>query len=654
MAVVGLVASAAWAQPPLRMGATGDEPAASPFSMDLDSLFQAKVTTASKFAEKLADAPSVMSVVTQDELRRFGGITLREILERVAGLNGFRTGVNDRSIISVRGNQARVNSGHVLLLINGRPTREVAEGGLNEDILESFPVNALERIEVIKGPGSVLYGSDAFSGVINLITRKVSGQGFALRSAGGAGANASSSELFWKRGALQMLAAGQFRQRRPQGGVYAYRETDLTSSRLGQSWSQGFSLADAGVGTYLGLNYKGLSFMSSFTQLQGHSFTSGVVGDLRRKRGFADLGYRRPVNKRWEMSWNVTYNGTTSAVAQTPSVTSEAREVVFEWTNFVTLTPRDRLTFGAVHQRAHGVGHFVGTTPPVRLLEGTRSGSGLYVQHEHRLRHDLKLIGGFQLNKIGRIAANLVPRGGLVWELAPQWTVKALYGQAFRAPSITENWLDFPTLKGNPRLGPERVGTFDLSAGYQGKRLQAGVNYFVSRYTGLVTADSSVFPLVFVNRGASTFAGVEFEAKYYVGRNWQLLGSWLHQRNQDRVTRRPVSPQPGLGAKAGVSYLAESGLTASLFHVYQPGLGGYAAGLNPVPAAQQVFNTHWRVDLTKRWLRDSRQGLALFVHGDNLLNRPVWLPNWGYGINDTLPWRAGRMVLFGIEVWQKQ
>ena len=174
-----LWAMAAVAQPVPAPDAKPDPTATSPFSMDLDSLFNTRVTTASKFAEKLSDAPGVISVVSRDALRRFGGVTLREILERVAGLSGFRTGVNDRSIVSARGNQARVNGGHVLLLINGRPTREVAEGGVNEDILESFPVNSLERMEVIKGPGSVLYGSDAFSGVIppGLVTGLVTGLG---------------------------------------------------------------------------------------------------------------------------------------------------------------------------------------------------------------------------------------------------------------------------------------------------------------------------------------------------------------------------------------------------------------------------------------------------------------------------------------------
>jgi len=64
----------------------------------------------------------------------------------------------------VRGDQTRTDAGHILILINRASGAGVIEGGVSSDILESFPVNLLERIEVIKGPGSVLYGSDAYSG----------------------------------------------------------------------------------------------------------------------------------------------------------------------------------------------------------------------------------------------------------------------------------------------------------------------------------------------------------------------------------------------------------------------------------------------------------------------------------------------------------
>jgi len=155
--MLSLMAAAGLADEP--QTASGQRtPTNDPFSMDLDSLSNLKVTTASKFSEKLSEAPGAISVVTTDELKRFGGFTLREILERVAGLSVSSSYFTDRSIIAVRGDQTRTTGGHILILINGRPTREILEGGINSDILESFPVNVLDRIEVIKGPGSVLYG----------------------------------------------------------------------------------------------------------------------------------------------------------------------------------------------------------------------------------------------------------------------------------------------------------------------------------------------------------------------------------------------------------------------------------------------------------------------------------------------------------------
>jgi outer membrane receptor for ferrienterochelin and colicin len=174
-------------------------------ALDLESLLDIKVVTASKFSESQSDAPGVIAVVTQDGLRRFGVATLREVLERVPGLSSSTAYFTDRSMVAARGDQTKINGGHVLFLINGRPTREVLEGGLESDLLESFPVSVLERdllesfpvsvlerIEVIQGPGPLLSGSNAFSAVVNLITRQGESNGVSI--GGAAGARQASGE----------------------------------------------------------------------------------------------------------------------------------------------------------------------------------------------------------------------------------------------------------------------------------------------------------------------------------------------------------------------------------------------------------------------------------------------------------------------------
>jgi outer membrane receptor protein involved in Fe transport len=627
-----------------------DGAAGSPFSMDLDALFNTKVTTASKFAEALSGAPSVMSVVSRDELSRFGGMSLLAILERVGGLTGSSAFFADRSIVAVRGDQTRTDAGHVLILINGRPVREVIEGGVSSDILESFPVHLLERIEVIKGPGSVLYGSDAYSGVINLIVRKAEGKGFHMSVAGGgAGEAAGSEELLVERGNLRIVEGGQCRQMPRWNTVF---QSFRNPSNL--AYSQNATLRDAGEGAYLGVNYKGLSFMSSYTGLEQSSFVRGIVGDVRSKRGFADLGYSLKAASKWDMSFNLTYTRTVLDAPDYPDAHRDANEADFEWTNFVTFSANDRLTFGTAIHHIRGTEMYTGVQPALMVEDGQRWGSGIYIQHEHRLSDDLKLVAGLQANKIGSLALDVVPRGGILWNPAAHWSLKALYGGAFRAPSLDESGLTHPGLRGNPNLVPEKVGTLDLQVSYQNNRVAVSADYFHSRETQLIFEDGSVRPALYYNLSApATFQGIDAEGKYYLGRHLFLIGSVLYQANHDKAIAN-LSSIPSLGAKAGVSYKAENGVDVSAFDAYQGHIGGYAGAANPRPEAFHSVSAQVRFDLTKRWLKRSAGGLAFFLHAENLANGQVWLPALGTNSANTIPVVRGRTVYFGIEVWRKE
>ena len=454
-----------------------------PFSMDLDSLANTKVTTASKFGEDLADAPGVMTVVSKDELKRFGGITLSEILSRVAGLTPASAPFPDRSIIAVRGQQSSFTGSHVLILINGRPVREIMEGGDSSDLLESFPVNILERIEVIKGPGSVLYGSDAFYGVINLITKKATGESEGFKGAGGAnGAAATSGEVLLQKGDLNIVTAAQYHQL-PRWDV-AYRYT---------ADAQNAVVRNEGEGGYLGIDYRGLSFMSSYTGLETASTTTSL-GDERFKRGFTDLGYALKASAKWDMTFNLTYTRTTLDSPDFPPIHRDSDETLLEWTNFVTFSEKDRLTFGTLYDRDRGTELiFIGGQRSIGA-RGDRPAGGFYIQHEHKLTDSVKLIGGLQANKIGNIALNVVPRAGILWNFADLLTLKVLYGGAFRAPSLNEILLKNPVLSGNPNLVPEKVSTLNVQLSYQSKRLQASIGYFRSRQINLIIQDFSSYP----------------------------------------------------------------------------------------------------------------------------------------------------------------
>jgi outer membrane receptor protein involved in Fe transport len=354
------------------------------------------------------------------------------------------------------------------------------------------------------------------------------------------------------------------------------------------------------------------------------------------------------------MRFNLTYTRFVLDAPEYPNAYRDANEADFEWTNFVTFSESDRLTFGTAINHMQGTEMYYGVQPALMVENGKRWGSGIYVQYEHRLTGDLKLIGGLQANRIGDLALDVVPRAGILWNPAAHFTVKTLYGGAYRAPSLEETGLNHPGLKGNANLVPEEVGTLDLQVSYQSNRAQANVDYFHSRQTRLIFEDGSTRPALYYNlTDPATFQGIDSEGKYYFRRNWFLMGSVLYQVNHHQSIAN-LTPIPSLGAKAGISYMAENGADVSLFDAYQGHIGGYAASINPRPEAFHSVSLHARFDLTNRWMKNSPQGFALFLHGDDLANNQIWLPALGTNSPNTIPVVRGRTLYFGIEVWRKQ
>jgi len=115
-----LVPSAGWAQSGSSRCSTGGQ-VSDLSNIDLEALLNTRIITASRFS----------------------------------GTTAYFT---DRSMVAARGDQTKIDGGHILLLVNGRPTREILEGGVISDVLESFPIDALDHIEVVRGPGSVCTG----------------------------------------------------------------------------------------------------------------------------------------------------------------------------------------------------------------------------------------------------------------------------------------------------------------------------------------------------------------------------------------------------------------------------------------------------------------------------------------------------------------
>ncbi|MDX2371070.1 MAG: TonB-dependent receptor plug domain-containing protein [Colwellia sp.] len=137
-------------------------------AMDLDELM---ITVASKREEKASDASGILSVISAEDIRHFGGNDLHDVLMRVPNTFPFSSAVFTSNAISIRGGATTHTDSHTLISLNGRPVRTSFIGEINSTFFTSFPLNIIDRIEAIRGPGSILYGSNAFNGVMKTMTK---------------------------------------------------------------------------------------------------------------------------------------------------------------------------------------------------------------------------------------------------------------------------------------------------------------------------------------------------------------------------------------------------------------------------------------------------------------------------------------------------
>ena len=660
--------------------------------MDLTDLMNVKVEVASKSEESISDAPGVISVLTKDEIQRFGGTTLGDILKRVPSFLGTTVYMTDRSIIASRGDQVMPSSSHILMLINGRPIREVQEGGIKSDVYESFPVSVIDHIEVIRGPGSVLYGSQAFSAVINVVTKKADENTVSVSGMLGEGlSNNVMADLQYKIGDFGVVLAGRYADKGKWDltweapGLAAIHEVDV-------------EIPDNGPGVFGELSYKNFRLMGSFTQWNHQHFipdyeflkdvgaiTGDATGESSWKKLFGDLGYQQKINDWYDISANVTYTRSwfENDKDAWPFTARDGYEVIAEVTNFFKPIENLNVIVGGVGGVMSALEKDVnGNEDPATGLsifnEGhlKQSFSG-YAQVDYR-KDFYKLIGGVQVNKVRAVDSldqvddfdvDVNPRAGLILYPIENINIKLLYSTAYRAPSLNELYLDHSAMRGQmvPRdpsegistygLEPEKVHTFDVGVNYSSKSAQIGINGFHSRMKNLIIQDRNTAHYAIPtwdNLGEVTIFGMECEGKYYVTEEILFEGSFLyqHSKNEDENSDEiNVTPLPNFSAKGGLSYISKFGLMVSAFNTFQEQLDPkYESDLNKVTKYFNMVHVHAVYDLNKALSISNVKELSLVLQIDNLLDEEIWLPAWGLTPGSTIPYNRGRIIYGGFKV----
>ena len=448
--------------------------------------------TASGHAQQLEDAPASISVITREQIEQRYYQDATDALRDIPGVIITGGGPGDRgNDIVIRG----MPSQYTLILVDGKPvstreTRPNGSAGFEQDWLP--PLQAIERIEVVRGPMSTLYGSDAIGGVVNVITRKVAEE--------------------WG-GAVQLdtIIQDDSRSGDIQQGNFSL-SGPLLSDKLGlQVYGRASSRQeDRFVDGFEEKNLRNLNARLSFTPTDNQDFTLEAGKTKQDRRSL--IGYSAPAtgcrggctdsdNEFTRETLALTHTGrwdfgTTDSYLQREEAENLTREMKITNTSaksaLVMPLGDHLLTVGANFEKEE-----LSDDTSNRISDRTEVDSSkwaLFAEDEWMLPGNVSITGGLRLDDDENFGSHVSPRLYGVWGMAPRWTLKGGVSTGFRSPALRELTADWGQVSrggniyGNPDLEPETSVNKELGLYFNaGRDLQANVTVFHNDFKDKIT-----------------------------------------------------------------------------------------------------------------------------------------------------------------------
>lgn len=629
------------------------------YEMSIEELMKVEVTSASKKAEPLFEAPGVMVIVPKEEIEVYGDRDLHQLMQRQPSVYTRDCFVYSDNLAGFRGDMSTVAEMHTLILMNGRPIRESAQGH-NVNMYKTFPLETLGSVELIRGPGSVLYGSNAFTGVVNLKTRIPDQNEFSVSSMGGSygyyetdvTAGGKSDELGYITG---FRLAGQ------QG--YRYKMTD--GNPYGAAYGEDNKQYES-YSTVAHVDYGNFSFDGFWSDYD--AFAMGVLPwwsnphkIIRNRKLFLNAGYKIPMHERLSLELNATYNEQENCLTSflPPLIGTNTSDILGEATLFAE--PVDNLNFvlGYLYEQRsnyHPDGNYHAGSGDDRFQSITpyrHEPQSFYAQGDYKFGNFLKLITGMQYNESSQGYNDTISRFGVIITPFDKWGIKLLRGEAFRAPVTLETDLyDPPILVGYKDLEPEQITTYDTQLFYHDEKTYLAATYFQSKVEKLIIYDTSDPQMTYMNGGVQRFWGIELEGKYFFTPNWHVLGSYMHQENEaDEGISPTVVPENMF--KLGTAYTWDWGSASVFYSLFgEPPHINFPTTLvaNPDPEAIHLVDLNVDLDISK-WMGLAKGQSTLTLRVENILDEKIYVPTFGYtGSPNSFPYGPGRTWYIGMKL----
>lgn len=539
-------------------------------NLSLEELGQIKVGTvfgASKVSEKVTDAPASVTIVTRDEIARFGYRTLSDIIRSARSFDVLYD--RNYSYTGARGfNDVGDYGSHILLLVDGHrmnePVYDTAAVG-TEGLVD---VDLIERVEFIRGPGSALYGSNAALAVINVVTRVGNAVNGVEASVSGGTFDSYSGRL-----TLGKKLAG--------GLEYLFSATTYASAGKSRIFYPEYDAPETNRG--IAYNMDGDRFWSVLGKVSYADFTleggyvtrekdvpTGAFGALFNlpyatvdSRAFVELRYAHEMANGWSVNGRAAYDsydyrsgsfypGNPKPVLNDDSLRAQwwGAEVGLSRTFFNSF----RFTLGSEIRQAIRLAERNYDARPYFNYFDKRSDQsviGAYADGRWEITKTLSLTGGVRWDHDDAIGDTFNPHAAFIWKPSESTSVKLLYGEAYPSPNISE--LGYNTH--GPALEPEGLRTYEaVLEHYWNSHWRGSVSLFRNEFSGLLATATDADGAVFLsNSDDARVNGAELEIEGKWDNGLLLRGSYARQDGVSETTNQKLTNCPENVVKTQVS-----------------------------------------------------------------------------------------------------
>ena len=517
---------------------------------------------ASKHEQKVTDAPSFVSVVTADDIRRYGYRTLADVLRSAHGF--YTTYDRNYTYLGVRGfSRPSDYNSRFLLLIDGHRMNDNFYGSAYIGTEELIDVDLIDRVEIIRGPSSSLYGTSAFFAVVNVITLKQTDlPRLQLSGIGGSYGTPAGRVNIGKSFAAGATVLASVSAYESAGQSLFYPEYNDPLNNNGVSEN---SDGDRYYRFFSTASFKNLTVQLAFNSREkgiptGAFDTPFNDPDARTldTRSYLDLKYERAISAKTGLLARAYfdryyYRGDYPYYSPYPTILMYREHSWGDWYGTeakITLKPGDKQTLTTgVEYRANLKQRFrwKNVDPgPLDFDDQIRSDEGgVYVQDELAVTKNLTLNLGVRRDQYETFGGSTNPRAAIIYHPAEQTTLKLLYGSAFRAPTVYE--LHYGS-HANPDLNPEAISTYEIVLEqYTHGNLRLAGSAFLYRIADLVSVDTSTG--LFENLDHVRAQGIELELEKRFKSGFRLRCSSSLQGARDAATDQPLTNSPSHLAK---------------------------------------------------------------------------------------------------------